>query len=263
MKFSGWNDWSFTSAAPARRAESIIRLACSRSPLWFMPISAITSGGASPPAGSPPILIGRMEGLYHRFHGNGENCRRRPQHAVPPSALQAYNDVMKRRYPGIISVLIGVTAIMADAADYKAPSKERLRSILTAEQYHVTQENGTERPFANAYWDNKGDGIYVDIVSGEPLFSSRDKYDSGTGWPSFSRPLEKENIVERLDKGIFGARTEIRSKHGNSHLGHVFEDGPSPTGQRYCMNSAALRFIPAANMEKEGYGAYLKLFGRK
>lgn len=152
---------------------------------------------------------------------------------------------------------------MADAADYKAPSKERLRSILTAEQYHVTQENGTERPFANAYWDNKGDGIYVDIVSGEPLFSSRDKYDSGTGWPSFSRPLEKENIVERLDKGIFGARTEIRSKHGNSHLGHVFEDGPSPTGQRYCMNSAALRFIPAANMEKEGYGAYLKLFGRK
>lgn len=141
--------------------------------------------------------------------------------------------------------------------------KEELKKKLTPLQYDVTQENGTEPAYKNEYWDNHRDGIYVDIVSGEPLFSSLDKYDSKTGWPSFTRPLEPKNIVEKIDRGFFATRTEVRSYHADSHLGHVFKDGPPPAGLRYCMNSAAMRFIPEEDLEEEGYGEYKKLFEKK
>jgi peptide methionine sulfoxide reductase msrA/msrB len=151
----------------------------------------------------------------------------------------------------------------ASLGKFQKPDDATLRKKLTKIQYEVTQKNGTEPPFKNEYDRNTNEGIYVDIVSGEPLFSSLDKYDSGTGWPSFTKPLENGNIVEKEDRSLFSTRTEVRSRQADSHIGHVFPDGPKPTGLRFCMNSAAMRFIPKEDLEKEGYGKYLKLFSSK
>jgi len=181
-----------------------------------------------------------------------------------------YNDApkltaLKRQLPALYRetpVLVSDAAKETKMRDYTKPNDAELKTKLTPMQYQVTQHEGTEPPFRNEYWNNHEAGIYVDIVTGEPLFSSLDKYDSGTGWPSFTKPLEPSNIATKTDRQLGMVRTEVRSAHGNSHLGHLFDDGPRPTGQRYCMNSASMRFIPVAILQAEGYGEYLKLFPR-
>ena len=215
--------------APAGGRSALDRRAAFRALI----LAALAMSGAAMPACAGR---GRGEALAQTQPSGGARSA-----AAPAGNNAANGDTMKR---------------------YSKPTDEELRKRLTPQQYQVTQKEGTEPAFRNEYWDNHAAGIYVDVVTGEPLFSSLDKFDSGTGWPSFTKPIDAGRVITRTDDSLFMSRTEVRSKEGDSHLGHVFDDGPGPTGQRFCMNSAALRFVPVDRLEAEGYGQYLALFGK-
>lgn len=198
-------------------------------------------------------------GFYRAEEHHQEYYRNEPGHYGLYRTNSGRDQFLRKTWGGQTRPLEDTAA----SSGHAGLSDDELKKRLTPIQYKVTQHEGTEPPFNNEFWDNKRDGLYVDVVSGEPLFSSLDKYDSGTGWPSFTKPVEPENVLEREDRSLFMVRTEVRSRQGGSHLGHVFPDGPKPTGLRYCINSAALRFIPKEDLEKEGYGGYLHLFQKK
>jgi peptide-methionine (R)-S-oxide reductase len=186
-----------------------------------------------------------------------------PSNGAPAAVSDTNPPVTSASNPKPATTKAGGQNPTMDWKTFHKPSDQELKKELTPTQYEVTQHEGTETPFHNPYWNNHADGIYVDVVSGEPLFSSLDKFESGTGWPSFTKPLDASNVVTKTDNSLFMSRTEVRSVHADSHLGHVFDDGPEPTGLRYCMNSASMRFIPVDSLEAEGYGQYASLFKTK
>lgn len=209
----------------------------------------------------PLVLLG-----IHQVQGEGMEKKGEEMKMVQPMKSDGMMDSEKMKSDdmmhsdGMKKKMMEKEHKMAPKREYKVPTDAELREILTPLQYRVTREEGTEPAFNNRYWDNHEAGIYVDIISGVPLFSSTDKYDSGTGWPSFTRPIDEDSVYVTKDRSFFMVRNEVRSKLADAHLGHVFDDGPKPTGLRYCMNSASLRFVPVDELEQQGYGEYLKLF---